>query len=142
MITSPISLAPLRVKKLTCQRAGPFRYASAKEPGFLAVSALIFGSACAIASTRSAESLRPTGGMFDARTGTGSSEVVVSEVVALAVVAGVVAVAGAFVAACAGAAGNAKAGAGQRGPELKGAPAEGNGEVRRQTGIAGLANPD
>ena len=32
MITRPISLAPFLVKKLTCQRSGPFRYASANEP--------------------------------------------------------------------------------------------------------------
>ena len=39
-------------------------------------TARIFGSAAAIASTLSADSLRPDGGMFEAGTGIGASELV------------------------------------------------------------------
>lgn len=52
----------------------------------MALTAFIFGKACAIARTRFADSLRPAGGMSEFGTGTGFSETVVWVVVAGAVV--------------------------------------------------------
>src|SRR6185437_10994078 len=51
------------------------------EPGYLARTARIFGSRFAISSTWLAERKRPTGGVSEASTGTGASEVVTVVVV-------------------------------------------------------------